>query len=334
MLLFKKWKKVRLFNTSGPFSLRRRIPTWWGLAFILSAVVLYGSTPPYVGTRFVCRAVDVSFYVLVAIGITLLLWPEIAELDEVRLQGEARATFRLSGKLRLPLKRLTVLTTPLASLRMFSYVAFMVLLVPAITFWILQPLTPQGLLVYVPKQGTLPASDGLRGEPVVLRITTSRNLYLNHSLMNRRDVARRLREALGRGPGWTVYLDGAPDIPFADIAIMTDEIQRELAAKVVLVTPSVKKEDPRLDGSTPCEHSELYKTLLKPSREWADGYAYWSPSSTYISFSIDERGEVSSVKVWKQSANSRRDAALVRQIQKWRFKPLPGCGTETFWLAR
>ena len=101
-----------------------------------------------------------------------------------------------------------------------------------------------------------------------------------------------------------------------------------------LGAPSMKKEDPWLDWNSPCERKELYSGLLKPAPIWNDGRAYWSPDSTSIQFDIDERGDVSQVRIWKPSTRPARDAALVRWVKKQKFPAQPGCQIEHFSLEQ
>jgi len=47
-----------------------------------------------------------------------------------------------------------------------------------------------------------------------------------------------------------------------------------------------------------------------------------------LSFVVDEMGRVSNVRVRRGSGSPKMDAALVKSIKAWKFKPQPGCVIE------
>jgi TonB family protein len=192
-------------------------------------------------------------------------------------------------------------------------------------FIILKPLPPMGLMVYLPKLGTLSALKEPRNEPLVLRIDASRHFYLNQQPVPFGDLPKRLRAALSLRSDWTVFLDADPEVVAGDVIQTTGVIQQATGAKVVLVTPSMKKEDPRLYGGQPCKVVPLDTNYLKPwptiSRFNVSKYA-----PPLVSYEINERGEVQNVELERRSGIAAIDDWVVHSVQKWRFKPTH-CGT-------
>lgn len=226
------------------------------------------------------------------------------------------------------------LIPPFSILRAFSYVALYVVLVPWIIFVIISPPTPVGLMVYIPRIGTLsPSRDPLQA-PLMVRIDASGHLYLNREPVPVADGYQHLRPQWSLRGDRTVYLDADSDLNVGVVIAAVDAIQQGPRANVVLVSPGMKKEDPWLNWTSPCERKELYSGVLKPSPIWNDPMAYWSPNSTLIQFNIDERGDVSQVEITKPSTRPARDAALVRWVKKQKFQALPGCEIEHFILER
>jgi TonB family protein len=44
-----------------------------------------------------------------------------------------------------------------------------------------------------------------------------------------------------------------------------------------------------------------------------------------VAFIVNEDGSVSSIKILKGTGSARVDAALIKSIQAWKYKPQPGC---------
>jgi biopolymer transport protein TolR len=235
---------------------------------------------------------------------------------------------------RRPRGRRPQLIPPFSSLRAYSYLSIYVLLVPWILFVIITPLTPMGLWVRIPRIGTLSPSRDPLTAPLVVRIDASGHMYLNREPVPAADFFTRLREQWSLRGDRAVYLDAAPEVDDGEVIVAVDEIQQAIRTNVVPVTPSMKKEDPWLDWTSPCERKELYSGVLKPAPIWNDRMAYWSPYSTLIHFDIDERGDVSQVEVAKRSTRSAHDAALARWVKKLKFQAIPGCEMEHFILER
>ena len=47
-----------------------------------------------------------------------------------------------------------------------------------------------------------------------------------------------------------------------------------------------------------------------------------------VTYTVGEEGSVSNVKVLKGTGSAKVDAALVKSIQAWKYKPQPGCKFE------
>ncbi|HTS71064.1 MAG TPA: biopolymer transporter ExbD [Terriglobia bacterium] len=277
-------------------------------------------------------------FVLFVAGLFVIYRTRPDRLEDISINPDRGA--RLRGiaitfySTRQPRDRRPQLLPPLSNLRAYSYLSIYVLLVPWILFVIITPLTPMGLWVRIPRIGTLSPSRDLLNAPLMVRIDASGHTYLNREPVPVADVYTRLRAQWSRYGYRTVYLDADPDVGAGTVIEAVDEIQGATRANIVLVTPSMKKENPWLDWTSPCERKELYSGLLKPAPIWNDRMAYWSPHSTLIDFDIDARGDVSQVEVAKPSKRPARDAALVRWVKKQKFQPIPGCEIEHLSLER
>jgi biopolymer transport protein ExbD len=231
-------------------------------------------------------------------------------------------------------RRRPKLISPFSLLRAYSYVVLYVVLVPWIIFVISSPPQPMGLKVNIPEIGKLSPSRDPWNAPRMVRIDASGHMYLNREPMPVADVYPRLRAQWSLLGDQTVYLDADPEVDAGAVIVAVGEIQQATRASVVLVTPSMKKEAPWLNWTSPCERKELYSGVLKPAPIWNDRMAYRSPYSTLIQFDIDERGDVSHVGIAKPSTRPARDAALVRWVKKQKFQALPGCEIDHFFLER
>lgn len=64
--------------------------------------------------------------------------------------------------------------------------------------------------------------------------------YVNSKPVEWNDLSKELREQLKVRPNWSVYIDGDPNLSFADVAAVAG-MAEELHAKVVLLTPETRK---------------------------------------------------------------------------------------------
>ena len=295
---------------------------------ILLAGLLYVSveafTPSYM--FWVYRVTDLVFYILTALGITLLFWPDVRETEELSLQGEMRATYRGMAHGSRTLRPLIALMPPLSSLRTCSYMAVMVLMMGCWFKLVLSPLTPQGLMVCVSIPGPYSRTAGKPwNEPLVLRISAQRSFYLNRQPVPRAELQKRLRDALSRRANWWVFLDADPDLAAGEVIEAVDIIHGAGDTMVILVTPSMKNENPALAAFRPCGAEPLYTKMLEPPSHWAPRSTSVHFSSPIVSFTIGERGEVSTLKFKKTSGIPEIDEWIVHSMRKWKYKPVPGC---------
>ncbi len=283
--------------------------------------------------------ISVIFLVFIMAGLFGVFYTRPDRLEDLSINPDRGAPPRgiaiTSYCARRPRGRRPQLIPPFSKLRAFSYLAIYVFLVPWIIFVILTaPWPPVGLWVRIPRIGTLSPSRDPLNAPLMVRIDASGHMYLNREPMPVADVYTRLRAQWSIRGDRTVHLNADPEVSAGAVIEAVDEIQQATRADVVLVTPSMKEEDPWLAGNSPCERKELYSGVLKPASIWNDRMAYASPYTTLIQFDIDERGDVSQVEVAKRSARPTRDDALARWVKKLKFRAIPGCEMEHFILER
>lgn len=96
-----------------------------------------------------------------------------------------------------------------------------ILLVLLIIFMVIGPARSVGLEAQVPDEDGRP-STVVQEASVVLRMERDRTVYLNQELIAREQLGERLRGLYAGHPTAPLFLDGAPDLDFADIAWMID----------------------------------------------------------------------------------------------------------------
>lgn len=227
----------------APSGSNRKVLRWVGLALILLAFLLYAGMHQW----------SLFSGLLIAAGYALVFWPAVAETDEIRLQGEARATFRPKGGRRYPLPLQAVLTKPTSSLLTSSLCIVMVFSLLLYPFMIASLLTPMGFKIYIPKPGTLASFNQPWSEPLVLCVSESHFWYLNGLQVSQSDVERRVGDFLRVRGDKTVFVDAADSNPSYLTVEAIAEVQKVPDAKVILVTPDIMVEVPSLVGSSPCE---------------------------------------------------------------------------------
>jgi biopolymer transport protein TolR len=260
---------------------------------------------------------------LFALGVALLFWPDVRGTEEMSLQEEVRATYRGVALVGRSLQPLIALMKPLSSLRVWSYMWFMVLAIVWMIFVIITPITPMGLMVHVPKPGALVRADEPWNEPLVVRIDAQGNRYLNRQPVQfGADLGERLEKALSLKADWTVFVDGDPDVNVGDVIATLDLIHEIGGTKVVLVTPSMVKENPVLSKPPFCLAAPLQEFEIVLPLRWRD-HSY---NFLDVSFVVSEAGEVSKVKVQRSSGDPKINDWVVRSVRKWKYTPMPGCG--------
>jgi biopolymer transport protein TolR len=196
------------------------------------------------------------------------------------------------------------------------------------------PLPPQGLKVFVPKPGAYARSDEPWNKPLVVRIDARGHIYLNRQPVPPAKLEKRLQEALGRGGDWTVFVDGCQDRPYEEIARVVDVIQGAFKTKVILVTPGMVEENATLsrppfcipgplEGEKPEVPSQLPARYKSEIRSYPYGFLYGR-----LLFVVNELGEVSKVRISQSSGFPAIDAWVIRSAQKWRYRPMAGCGEQ------
>jgi len=194
--------------------------------------------------------------------------------------------------------------------------------------------TPQGLKVHVPKPGTYAHSDEPWNEPLVVRIDARGDLYLNQQPVAAADLEKRLQEALSRRGDWTVFVDGHQGRQYQEIARVVDVIQGAFKAKVILVTPGMVEENAILSKPPfcipgPLEGEKLEVPAPLPARykskirSYPFAFLYGS-----LLLVVNEQGEVSKVRISQSSGFPAVDAWVMRSVQKWKYRAMPGCGAQ------
>lgn len=268
---------------------------------------------------------------LVWVGLIVILAVQAQRLEELPESASLGRAPRAVARTSHWPGRQPVFRRPLGGL--FAFAPLAALLIGPIALFLIPlefgGLTPTGLKIHIPKLGTLAGSKEPWNEPVVVRISAFNIWYLNRTPVAHGELEKRLRDLLLLRGDKTVYLDGDESIQYQWAVEAISEIQKAWKGKVVLVTPSMKKEDPGLDEQSPCEpvplHTKMLESLRTASTEPYPHY-YWG--SALVSFRIDERGVVSHVQALKIWGEPEYGAWVTHSIAKWRFKPLPGCGTQ------
>jgi biopolymer transport protein ExbD len=273
---------------------------------------------------------DLPFYLLVGVAFLLKFWPDVRETDELSLQGEPRATFRGMASVDRNHRRPIPVMKPLSSLRVFSYVGLMFFFILWIIYSILTPLTPRGLMVYVPKPGTYARADEPWNKPLVVRIDALGNLYLNREPVRLADLGELLEKTLSLRADWTVFVDEDPDAVVGDVIAVVDVIHGIGGTKAFLVTPSMKKEKPELAIIPPCEKKAPHPPELMLPPKWR-GIGYYE--YPFVTFVVDESGEVSNVKIQRKGDYPEFAEWLARSARKLKYPPAPGCGKHEFYLG-
>jgi biopolymer transport protein ExbD len=195
---------------------------------------------------------------------------------------------------------------------------------------LITPPTPKGLKVYIPKPGTYLLADEPWNNPPVVRVDALGNLYLNRQPVRLADLGERLEKALSLWADWTVFVDADPDVNVGDVIATVDLIHAIGGTKVLLVTPSMKKEKPELAMMPPCERMAPHPPELRLPLKWREHRFYEYP---VVSFVVDESGEVSNIKIKRKGDLPEFTEWLVRSARKLKYPPAPGCGKHELYLG-
>jgi TonB family protein len=138
----------------------------------------------------------------------------------------------------------------------------------------------------------------------------------------RAELEKRLRERLNRIADRWVFVDADPSLDTENVIEAVDVIGRAGEVMVVLVAPSMKRGSSMWAGIPPCEAQALQEPVLRMPTGWTTRWGYQNPT---VSFVLNERGEVSSVKIRKGSGDFQIDEWVLRSVQEWKYTPTPGC---------
>jgi biopolymer transport protein ExbD len=256
--------------------------------------------------------------------LVLLVWTGFVLIASDARQAVASKISSGLGRSPRPLLRPRQLTArqpvfrrPLAGLTAFGPVAALMIGVLPLFFLSFSRLTPYGFKIYVPKPGTIRGLMEPWNEPVVVRVGPLNTWYVNRTPVRHGELERRVSELLLLHGDKTVYVDGDDSIRFQYTVDAVSAIRKSWNSNIVLVTPSMKEEDPRLDGRSPCEPVLISRVPALP-------YSY---SGATVSYDIDEHGHVSNVRVRKLWGEPNV-ASIALRAAKMRFKPLRGCGVQ------
>ncbi len=310
------------------------------LVFVLDALVLYG---PYADTPHpsLWEAVFLFPPFLFPLGLFLLLRSIVVACEEKReagaesvsVTGEVRTGMHGIGHVMRVARRASKLKQPISNLPSFGLCgALFLAFLCAFGVIINRPYRSKGLMVHHPRAGAYVHSDEPWKEPVVVRIDTGRNLYLNRQPVTFVELDKRLQQALELRGDWTVFVDGNSDLPFGEIAAVVDKIHGAFKAKAVLATPGMAEENAMLskppfcmavppDGGKLKIPAPLLARYRIAIRRYSYGYAHGR-----LSLRVSEQGKVSTVKITQSSGYPAIDGWAVRTVQKWQYRPMPGCG--------
>jgi biopolymer transport protein TolR len=111
-----------------------------------------------------------------------------------------------------------------------------VLLVLLIIFMAISPGKSTGLDARLPQPS--PAT-GVAATPVndlVITIGADRSLRLNSQLLSQEELLRTLRQAMALQPGRAVFLKGAKELEYRDVAVIVDTAREAGAQRLGLLT--------------------------------------------------------------------------------------------------
>ncbi len=252
--------------------------------------------------------------------------------EKVSLTGEVHTGVHAIGHVVRVARRASKLKQPISNLPSFGLCGVLCLAFVWMIFVINGPPMSRGLNVKIPKPGTYVRPDEPWKEPVVVRIDAERHLYLNRQPVTLVELGKRLQQALELRGDWTVFVDGDPNLPFAEIAAVVDKIEGAYKARAVLITPGMAEENAMLSKPPFCMpvppaggKLKIPAPLLAPYRIAIRRYSYGYPYGR-LSLRVSEQGKVLTVKITQSSGYPAIDAWAVREVQKWQYRPMPGCG--------
>jgi len=103
-----------------------------------------------------------------------------------------------------------------------------------------------------------------------------------------------------------------------------------VSATVVGWCQSSRNPEPR---KRECELVPLRTGMMKPPRPWHIRAGEKYQRDPFVAFAVNSRGEVSEVKVLNGSGVRDIDAWVLRSVRRWKYKPVPRCGTQLVKMA-
>ena len=135
---------------------------------------------------------------------------------------------------------------PLSNLSAHSLVMFVIFLIVWMVFAAITPLNPHGLRVHL----VLPGVTTLRSpgvQPVLVRVVRdgrSARVYIDSKPIELQDLGTMLRPELARRPpDWPVYVEGARDLDWHQVAEVIDAARGQ-HAEVILLTHRERYHEP------------------------------------------------------------------------------------------
>lgn len=95
-----------------------------------------------------------------------------------------------------------------------------ILLVLMMIMMVITPITSRGLPAAVPERGS--STPSAAPTPLVLRLDAERKLWLNGERLPAADFDGRLTQLLSQRADPVLFVDGAPELHFADVARLVD----------------------------------------------------------------------------------------------------------------
>jgi biopolymer transport protein ExbD len=186
----------------------------------------------------------------IALGASLVVLGLIAFSAEIHPRSTRISDFESIGQYfqwaqKLPLRK--GFSSPPA----FALLVAPILLLVGVVFFILGPYPHKGLYVQVLKPGPFAAAKDQLTQPVVVQLVDAGpgqlpNLYVNSKATSWDRLGSDLKNELKLRPGWVVYVEADPDLPWSD-AVSVIDVAKGLHAKVVLLTskPAIKTKHSR-----------------------------------------------------------------------------------------
>ena len=183
-----------------------------------------------------------------AIGTSLVIIVVFAERKPVAtkpiLTGAASFGQHFQWAQKLPLRQ------PFSGFATFGILGVFIYFLFVVPVWVITSvhLIPKGLAVQLLQPGVPPPGTDKWTPPLIVRIkdmgpAALPQLYVNSAAVSWNDLGKTLKTELGHRPEWVVYVEGDPNLPYANVATVID-VAKSMQAKVVLLTPQTEFKSP------------------------------------------------------------------------------------------